>query len=422
MSSRRPKTLLKWNEPRPVRAARRSADRVTLGPGAYLRARLRVVLILGVQFLLLAMLPYFVGKPALALAPSLALPVFASILLAYFISGVIRLMPQGARITDQGVEQQVGTRTRAFRWDQIARAEIVDWRRDFQTARLLVLWPAPPQQDATPAVLGVPEEVEADELERVLTAQGAAVGRPAPEESEACQAFVQAVERAEAADPAPFRRIDAAFGFLFLVACTVLVLTWPDRKVDGSGPDASRGGSPGTSRQGTAAPDPSDRASARGPVYADPAGYRLQAPAGWQVRDRGARNELIRADLSSGSNAGVQVRLLACPPEAFDRTVDAAIESYISDMQSHWGGSVKEIGRTQGAEGDAARTVRIRADRTNGESWFLRETFVRKARMLVVLQGGCRWTDRAAFAQAFDAITASLRFDADAGETEAVPD
>jgi hypothetical protein len=144
-------------------------------------------------------------------------------------------------------------------------------------------------------------------------------------------------------------------------------------------------------------------------AFTDPAGYRLDVPRGWRIEDRTGRDELIRADLVKSDRAGVQVRLMDCPAGGFDRVVEAAIESYQGDMARHWGGAVDEVGREMFSAGDQALTVRFRAERQHGGTWYLQESFIRLDDRLVVLQGGCLWDERKGFSDAMDRMAHSVR-------------
>jgi len=145
-------------------------------------------------------------------------------------------------------------------------------------------------------------------------------------------------------------------------------------------------------------------------TFDDPAGYSLEVPEGWTLSDRTAGDGLIRADITRGDSIGIQVRLRLLIPSGFDSAVSRLLRDYVQDMSGHWGGHVAETGRIIPEVGERALTVRLRATRDDGSIWYLQESFVSSGDMLVVLQGGCAWTERGLARPAFDAMVESISF------------
>lgn len=146
-------------------------------------------------------------------------------------------------------------------------------------------------------------------------------------------------------------------------------------------------------------------------MFRDPAGYTLEIPEGWDLSERTSGEGLIRADITANASMGLQVRLTEVSPSNFHLKAEQLLAGYCEDMESHWGGSLHEMERFSPDAGDQALTVRIRSDRENGENWYLQESFVRGGSMLLVFQGGSRWTDREEAMVIFDEIVASSAFD-----------
>lgn len=144
--------------------------------------------------------------------------------------------------------------------------------------------------------------------------------------------------------------------------------------------------------------------------FDDPAGYSLEVPEGWSLSPRTTGDGLIRADITGGDGTGIQVRLMPLSQSGFDAAVSRLLRDYIRDMSGHWGGNVVETGRITPEVGERALTVRLRASRDDGSVWYLQESFVSSGDMLVVLQGGCAWTERGLARPAFDAMVESISF------------
>lgn len=144
--------------------------------------------------------------------------------------------------------------------------------------------------------------------------------------------------------------------------------------------------------------------------FTDPAGYRFIIPPGWRSPDYNAKNGHIRADILKNDNAGFQVRLTACDPGGFEKTVESAVRGYKKDMTQHWGGSIEQLKRSTVDAGEEAAIFHFRAERNNGQIWYLNETFIRSGNKLVVFQCGCPWPEREAFSLELEGVIRSIRF------------
>lgn len=102
-------------------------------------------------------------------------------------------------------------------------------------------------------------------------------------------------------------------------------------------------------------------------TFSDSAGYTVPIPEGWRLIDHTKRDQLIRADITKGKDAGVQVRLQKCSPDAFVEMEKALSHQYKLDMSKHWGGDCVEIETTTLRKG--ALTRRFQLDRKDGQRW-----------------------------------------------------
>lgn len=397
-----PKTILSWSEPRTTRKACQLANRGRATPRDYFKARCKQVCFFGFWFLLLALLPLFVGKNVLPWPSIVALPIFCGVLLAYFINTIVWIMPQEVRITDRGIQRQRGAGWAVIPWTAIGRIEWTKYDRDGRAICLLLLYPLHPEPGNVPVVIGVAEGVDFEQLNGVLQEQGATVEHAEATPGTPLAVFMDAVHDGEKTDPLPFWRVDGAFFAAGVLAFVVLFLTLPVKK------EAT--GSESSAPQNVFHPD---RPRKDANLFVDPAGYQMEVPAGWQVKDHTAKKGVIRADLLADGKgkAGAQVRLLRCSPDQFRDRADAETTRYRVDMGSRWGGEVKEISRETSHTGESDRlTVNFRADRDGGSVWYLQESFIGRGEMMVLLQGGCDWTQRDEFSVTLGAIAHSVCF------------
>ena len=118
-------------------------------------------------------------------------------------------------------------------------------------------------------------------------------------------------------------------------------------------------------------------------------GYQLTLPDGWRVNDRRSGTHMIRADITRGE-FGFQIRVLknvrAENREAF---VQRYIESFVRDMQGHWGGKIEKgeldcsaLGTTPGCR------VSLFQDRKDGSSYWLGQYVWLREQTAVVFQAG----------------------------------
>ncbi len=142
----------------------------------------------------------------------------------------------------------------------------------------------------------------------------------------------------------------------------------------------------------------------------DPAGYTIAIPPEWQTADNFGTDGFIRADITKGSDMGIQVRLTDTAPENFSITAEAMIEDYSTDMSSHYGGYCTETERFYPEAGDEALTACFRSEWEDGSKWYLQLSLVRNDNMLVIFQSGCGWEDRQEGSNSFDLVVESIVF------------
>ena len=140
-------------------------------------------------------------------------------------------------------------------------------------------------------------------------------------------------------------------------------------------------------------------------------GYRISYPAEWSLVDHSGSGRLIRADISRGRTAGLQVRVQAGSAGALEEFANRYCRGFREEMLSHWGGTMEELERGLRLIG-ANRGFRVsfHARRRQGDQWLLVNYLVSRGGEVLVFQCGARFEERRHYEDLFERIVASLQF------------
>jgi hypothetical protein len=138
---------------------------------------------------------------------------------------------------------------------------------------------------------------------------------------------------------------------------------------------------------------------------------QLHYPSHWEIRDHSAKDQLIRADLSDGKQAGLQVRVQKNVQTDLESFAQSYLEQFIADMKNHWKGDigvieqrVEQIGKHRGFR---ALLVLNRGD---GQKWLLKEFIWKRDEKVVIFQAGARSGVIHIYEPLFDKIAGSFTF------------
>jgi hypothetical protein len=141
-------------------------------------------------------------------------------------------------------------------------------------------------------------------------------------------------------------------------------------------------------------------------------GYRIAFPSSWALADHTRGNRMIRADISEGKTAGVQIRVVGTGEESFVEFADRYARSFRDDMLSHWGGTMEELDRGSRSLGaNRGFCVSFHARRGQGGQWLLLNCLVPSGNNTIVFQCGAPFEDRRSYEELFEAIVPSLELD-----------
>lgn len=138
---------------------------------------------------------------------------------------------------------------------------------------------------------------------------------------------------------------------------------------------------------------------------------QLHYPSHWGINDYSGKNQLIRADLSDGSRAGLQVRVQNDVQTDLENFAQSYLEQFMTDMKKHWKGDIgvidrgfEQIGKHRGFR---ALLVQTRPD---GQKWFLKEFIWKQDGKVVIFQAGARSGMIHIYEPLFDKIAGSFTF------------
>lgn len=156
---------------------------------------------------------------------------------------------------------------------------------------------------------------------------------------------------------------------------------------------------------------PDGRAAAGTKIFTDrEGGFRVEYPAAWQCR-AGAPGALIRADLTDGRRAGLQIRAEQPVRQTLAQLTPGYTGRFIRDMNARWPGRVEilEQGDWRGG-GNAGFRAILRQQRGTRGDWMLVIYLWRTGNRLIAFQGGALAADWPVYAPRFEEIAVSLTF------------
>ncbi|MBN1327261.1 MAG: hypothetical protein JW996_04865 [Candidatus Cloacimonetes bacterium] len=144
--------------------------------------------------------------------------------------------------------------------------------------------------------------------------------------------------------------------------------------------------------------------------YDTEGGYQLKYPAEWSLEDHAFKQEMIRADISFGQEAGLQIRIMEITgtETAF---IDGYSNTFQREMSSYWQGKIYEKNRFQGIIGKyQGHKIDLIFNRDDGENWFFREYIWFRKGKAYVFQSGTKLENKEKYLPALDDIAASMIF------------
>jgi hypothetical protein len=138
---------------------------------------------------------------------------------------------------------------------------------------------------------------------------------------------------------------------------------------------------------------------------------QLSYPSHWELIDHSSEDQLIRADLSDGKWAGLQVRVQKNVQEDLEQFAETYLEQFMSDMKNHWKGDIGVIDRgfDQIGKHRGFRALLV-LNRGDGQKWLLKEFIWKKQDKTVIFQAGAQSGLIYIYEPLFDKIAGSFTF------------
>jgi hypothetical protein len=138
---------------------------------------------------------------------------------------------------------------------------------------------------------------------------------------------------------------------------------------------------------------------------------QLYYPSHWEIRDHSDKDQLIRADLSDGKRAGLQVRVQKNVQADLNDFAESYLEKFMTDMENHWKGDIGVIDRGFGQIGKhrGFRALLV-LNRGDGQKWLLKEFIWKQDEKVVIFQAGARSSVIHIYEPLFDKIAGSFTF------------
>ena len=139
------------------------------------------------------------------------------------------------------------------------------------------------------------------------------------------------------------------------------------------------------------------------------AGYSLLFPNYWKIDDHSNSKNMIRADIYKDNLVGFQIRMYKA--KNFRLFTDSYISQFLTDMQNHWKGTIKEEKREfYGKLNHESCKAWIYAEKQNGENWFFKEYLFQNNDKIIAFQSGIYLSYKDTYETELDKIAESFKF------------
>ena len=139
-------------------------------------------------------------------------------------------------------------------------------------------------------------------------------------------------------------------------------------------------------------------------------GYKLKYPSDWMLEE-GASNDIIRADITSDTSAGLQIRMLDNKNLDFDDFAKPYLVKFKNEMTTHWNGTMEQVSYRSSfiSEVYFSRTA-FEFSRADSEKWYLIEYLWQKDDKIIAFQCGIMYEKLIEFESLLDSIADSFEF------------
>lgn len=140
-------------------------------------------------------------------------------------------------------------------------------------------------------------------------------------------------------------------------------------------------------------------------------GYEVSYPKGWLLVSKSNENGMIRADISKGNEAGLQIRKYSIGQQNSDEFVQSYLATFVEEMENHWSGKFTQLSFDKR---DLRESSYYRVEyiflRGDGLKWFFIEYVWVQDEKAIAFQCGIEERLVEKYRGEFDLIADSFRF------------
>jgi len=147
-------------------------------------------------------------------------------------------------------------------------------------------------------------------------------------------------------------------------------------------------------------------------IFKDRTGrYEVSYPKGWTLVSKSNENGMIRADISKGNEAGLQIRKYNISNKSSDDFVKVYLENFVQEMERHWSGKFTQLSFDK-RDLKESRYYRVEYSflRGDGQKWFFIEYVWVKEETAIAFQCGIEDRLVEKYRSEFDLIADSFKF------------
>jgi len=140
-------------------------------------------------------------------------------------------------------------------------------------------------------------------------------------------------------------------------------------------------------------------------------GYLVSYPKGWLLVSKSGENGMIRADISKGNEAGLQIRKYTLGKQSRDEFVHDYLDTFVSEMENHWSGQFTQLSYDKRDLNESSYyRVEYSFLRGDGQKWFFIEYVWIQDETAIAFQCGIEERLVEKYRGEFDLIADSFRF------------
>lgn len=138
-------------------------------------------------------------------------------------------------------------------------------------------------------------------------------------------------------------------------------------------------------------------------------GFKFSYPSTWKGKTIPSSTDLVKGSINKDNKTGMQIRLYANRKGNFKSFVNWYVKDFIKQMEGHWGGKIKIVGKSYKKIGKHdGCTISLDFKRADNKRYFFKQYLWPKGNKVYVIQSGTPYSLRYANEPAMDSIAESF--------------